>query len=277
MIFLLQIFRCPVSSILPLVSVTHLLGFQNTQQSWTHHSILDYNSAKTPGSIQWSWSGTSSEIFRKDVVVKHPFFSVQTVSNFLPPFSPGKIHIWGKILEAHNFDILEKAWFDESWSGPVLREVFMWVHHQTHWRLQTYQFSAHSAMLLTKTKKGKQTKHCKNCEWHQTLRPRLEAQGQGVCLHCHLADIVKSQQLQPILWAVSTLPERELPDHVPALHRLAQQEERDLCQLPPQSKQAAGKVRVHATVFSPVNPFFVFGMEMEWCFPNRPCYVCLMI
>ena len=61
MIFLLQIFRCPVSSILPLVSVTHLLGFQNTQQSWTHHSILDYNSAKTPGSIQWSWSGTSSE------------------------------------------------------------------------------------------------------------------------------------------------------------------------------------------------------------------------
>ena len=112
-------------------------------------------------------------------------------------------------------------------------------------------------MLLTKTKKGKQTKHCKNCEWHQTLRPRLEAQGQGVCLHSHLADTVESQQFQPILWAVSTLPEGEVPDHVPALHRLAQQEERDLCQLPPQSKQAADKVVVHATVFSLFIRFFL--------------------
>ena len=45
-------------------------------------------------------------------------------------------------------------------------------------------------------------------------------------------------------WAVSTLPQGEILDHVPAGHRLAQQEERDLCQLPPQSKQAAGQGQV---------------------------------
>ena len=68
--------------------------------------------------------------------------------------------------------------------------------------------------------------------------------------HHHLADPLQSERLQPNHWNVPPLPEGEVPDHVPALHRLAQQEEQDLCQLPPQSKQAAGQALVHATVFS---------------------------
>ena len=95
----------------------------------------------------------------------------------------------------------------------------------------------------------------------------MEVEGQGVTLHCHLADIVPGQQLQPILWAVSTLPQGEILDHVPASHRLAQQEKRDLCQLPPQSKQAdgQGQVLVYATVF-PQNLFFLFGTENRMLF-----------
>ena len=100
----------------------------------------------------------------------------------------------------------------------------------------------------------------------------METPGQGVPLHHHLADIVPSQQLQPIFWAVSTLPQGEILDHVPASHRLAQQEERDLCQLPPQSKQVAGQgqVLVCATVFSPESVFRFWYGNLNAIFQTDP-------
>ena len=67
---------------------------------------------------------------------------------------------------------------------------------------------------------------------------------------------------------VSALPEGEVVDHVQAGHCLPQHEERDLRQLPPQSKQAAGKVLVHATVFSLFIRFFPFSTENGVMFFN---------
>ena len=85
----------------------------------------------------------------------------------------------------------------------------------------------------------------------------MEAEGQGVALHHHLANIVKSQQLQPLVRALSPMPQREVLHHVQAGHRHPQQEERDLCKLPPPNQQAPGKVVVHAIVFS-LSSFFPF-------------------
>ena len=62
---------------------------------------------------------------------------------------------------------------------------------------------------------------------------------------------------------MSTLPKGEVVDHVQAGHRLPQHEERDLRQLPPQSKQAAGKVLVYATVFSLFSGFFFLVQKPE--------------
>ena len=82
-------------------------------------------------------------------------------------------------------------------------------------------------------------------------------EGQGVAFQCHLANIIPGKQLQLLFRDVSALPEGEVVDHVQAGHCLPQHEERDLRQLPPQSKQAAGKVVVHATVFSLFIRFFL--------------------
>ena len=108
--------------------------------------------------------------------------------------------------------------------------------------------------------------------WHQTFWLCLEAQGQGVALQRHLANSIPSKQLQPLFRDVSTLSEGEVVDHVQAGHCLPQHEERDLRQLPPQSKQAAGKVLVYATVFSLSIRFFLLVRKLEWCFPTWPCF-----
>ena len=62
---------------------------------------------------------------------------------------------------------------------------------------------------------------------------------------------------------MSTLPKGEVVDNIQAGHRLPQHEERDLRQLPPQSKQAAGKVLVYATVFSLFIRFFILVQKPE--------------
>ena len=60
---------------------------------------------------------------------------------------------------------------------------------------------------------------------NEALRPRVEAKGQGVALHHHLANIVESQQLQPLVRALSLVPEGKVFHHVQASHRHPQQEE----------------------------------------------------
>ena len=90
----------------------------------------------------------------------------------------------------------------------------------------------------------------------------VEVEGQGVALHHHLANIVKSQQLQPLVRALPLMPEREVLHHVQASHCHPQQEERDLCQLPPLNQQAPGQVLVHAIVFSLFFPFR-FGKKIS--------------
>ena len=82
----------------------------------------------------------------------------------------------------------------------------------------------------------------------------MEAEGQGVALHHHLANIVQSQQLQPVR-ALSPMPEREVLHHVQASHCHPQREEQDLRQLPPFNQQAPGQVLVHAIVFFSLFPF----------------------
>ena len=86
----------------------------------------------------------------------------------------------------------------------------------------------------------------------------MEAERQGVALHHHLANIVQSQQLQPLVRALSLVLEGKVLHHVQASHRHPKQEERDLRQLPPSNQQAPGKVIVHAIVFFPKPSFHFF-------------------
>ena len=65
---------------------------------------------------------------------------------------------------------------------------------------------------------------------------------------------------------VSALPEGEVVDHVQAGHRLPQPAERDLRELPPSRKQAAGQVIVLATVFSQCTSVFPFSTEIGLMF-----------
>ena len=104
----------------------------------------------------------------------------------------------------------------------------------------------------------------------------MEAEGQGVALHHHLANIVQSQQLQPVVRALSPVPQREVLHHVQAGHRHPQQEERDLRQLPPSNQQAPGQVEVivHALVFS---LFSISVRKKDCCSQTNPDFVCLMI
>ena len=100
------------------------------------------------------------------------------------------------------------------------------------------------------------------------------SEGQGVALHHHLANIVESQQLQPLVRALSLVPEGKVFHHVQASHRHPQQEERDLRQLPPSNQQAPGQVLVHAIVFS----LFSISVRKKDCFfQTDPALVCLMI
>ena len=98
----------------------------------------------------------------------------------------------------------------------------------------------------------------------------MEAERQGVALHHHLANIVQSQQLQPLVRALSLVLEGKVLHHVQASHRHPKQEERDLRQLPPSNQQAPGKVIVHAIVFFPNHlfTFFHFGPEKRLLFSN---------
>ena len=91
----------------------------------------------------------------------------------------------------------------------------------------------------------------------------------GVALHHHLANIVQSQQLQPLVRALSPMLEREVLHHVQASHCHSQQEERDLRQLPPPNQQAPGKVVVHAIVFL-FSLFSISVRKKDRCFQTDP-------
>ena len=101
----------------------------------------------------------------------------------------------------------------------------------------------------------------------------------GVALHHHLANIVQSQQLQPLVRALSLVLEGKVLHHVQASHRHPQQEERDLRQLPPSNQQAPGKVIVHAIVFSQTifSLFSISVRKKDCCSQTNPDFVCLMI
>ena len=104
----------------------------------------------------------------------------------------------------------------------------------------------------------------------------METEGQGVALHHHLANIVESQQLQPLVRALSLVPEGKVFHHVQASHRHPQQEEQDLRQLPPSNQQAPGQVEVivHALVFL----LFSISVRKKDCyFQTDPALICLMI
>ena len=113
--------------------------------------------------------------------------------------------------------------------------------------------------------------------FNKALRPRLEIEGQGVALHHHLANIVESQQLRPLVRVLPLMLEREVLDHVQAGHRHSQQEERDLCHLPPPNQQAFGQVLVYAIVFS-LSSLFPFRQGKRSAdFKTDPASICLMI